>query len=90
MVAGVGLSPRQQSVLDFLRQYEFRHGYAAAIRDVQLGLDISTTSVVVYALDGLERLGYIERVRGQARSIRLVRIVRSRCPLCGCPGDHEL
>ncbi len=60
------------TLLDFLRNYTAKHGYAPSVRDIMDGLGASSTSVVNYRLRVLERLGHIERDRGIARGIRLV------------------
>ena len=58
-----GLSAKQQAILEFLRQF---------IRDIQLGCEISSTSVVDYNLKALERLGHIRRDREVSRAIELL------------------
>ncbi len=67
-----GLSTKQQKILDFLRQFIREKDYPPSIRDIQLGCDISSTSVVDYNLKALERLGYIRRDREVSRAIELL------------------
>src|SRR6476619_5043771 len=67
-----GLSVRQESILRFMRQFIDEHDYPPSIRDIQLGCDISSTSVVDYNLKALERLGYIRRDREVSRAIELL------------------
>jgi repressor LexA len=67
-----GLSPKQQSILDFLRSFIREKDYPPSIRDIQLGCNISSTSVVDYNLKALERLGYIRRDREVSRAIELL------------------
>ena len=67
-----GLSVKQQAILDFLRQFIRDKDYPPSIRDIQLGCDISSTSVVDYNLKALERLGSIRRDREVSRAIELL------------------
>lgn len=67
-----GLSVKQQAILKFMRQFIGDHDYPPSIRDIQLGCDISSTSVVDYNLKALERLGYIRRDREVSRGIEVL------------------
>jgi repressor LexA len=55
-----------------MRQFIRDKDYPPSIRDIQLGCDISSTSVVDYNLKGLERMGYIRRDREVSRAIELL------------------
>ncbi len=67
-----GLSTKQQKIVEFLRRFIREKDYPPSIRDIQLGCDISSTSVVDYNLKALERLGYIRRDREVSRAIELL------------------
>jgi repressor LexA len=67
-----GLSSRQQGILRFMRTFIDEHDYPPSIRDIQVGCDISSTSVVDYNLKALERLGFIRRDREVSRAIELL------------------
>lgn len=67
-----GLSAKQQSILEFLRKFIQDKDYPPSIRDIQMGCNISSTSVVDYNLKALERLGYIKRDREVSRAIELL------------------
>ena len=67
-----GLSAKQQSILAFLREFIDDHDYPPSIRDIQVGCDVSSTSVVDYNLKALERLGYIRRDREVSRAIEVL------------------
>jgi repressor LexA len=67
-----GLSPKQQKILDFLRQFIRERDYPPSIRDIQESCSISSTSVVDYNLKALERMGYIHRDREVSRAIELL------------------
>lgn len=67
-----GLSAKQQGILKFMRDFIGEHDYPPSIRDIQVGCDVSSTSVVDYNLKALERLGYIRRDREVSRAIELL------------------
>src|SRR5207237_10006558 len=56
------------SMLDFNTE----HDYTPTILNLQIGADISSTSVVDYNLKALARLGYIRRAREDSRAIELL------------------
>jgi len=66
------LSPKQQSILRFIRQFIDDHDYPPSIRQIQDGCGISSTSVVDYNLKKLEGDGYIRRDREVSRAIELL------------------
>lgn len=66
------LSARQRAILDFLRAFAEEKGYPPSIREIVLGCDVSSTSVVDYNLRALERGGYIRRDREVSRGIELL------------------
>jgi hypothetical protein len=55
------LNERSRVVLDFIRGFVRRHRVAPSIREIMVGCDLSTTSVVEYYLQRLEREGYLRR-----------------------------
>jgi repressor LexA len=65
------MSERQRRILRFLEEYIRENSYPPSIREIQSALDLSSTSVVDYNLNLLERRGLIERERRASRSIRL-------------------
>jgi len=67
-----GLSEKQDSILRFMREFIDEHDYPPSIRDIQVGCDISSTSVVDYNLKALERLGHIRRGREVSRAIEVL------------------
>lgn len=64
-------------VLRYIGRYVAENGYPPSVRDIQHGLTISSTSVVDYHLQKLEKAGEIEREPGVARAIRLVGEVKA-------------
>lgn len=66
------LSPKQQKILQFIRDFVREKEYPPSIRDIQIGCGISSTSVVDYNLKALERRGFIRRDREISRAIELL------------------
>jgi len=67
-----GLSAKQQGILKFMRQFIDERDYPPSIRDIQVGCDISSTSVVDYNLKALEQKGFIRRDREVSRGIEVL------------------
>ncbi len=63
---------KQQHIIDFIRQFLGDRGYPPTIRDIVSGCGISSTSVVDYNLNRLEKEGYIRRHREVSRGIKLL------------------
>ncbi len=70
------LSARQRQILDFIRRFQRKSGFPPTIRDIVSGCNVSSTSVVDYNLDILEKLGYIRRHRELSRGIELTNVSR--------------
>jgi repressor LexA len=68
-----GLSERHKKILVFLEKYTDTYGYPPSIREIGDGTSISSTSVVNYYLDQLEKMGHIKREDHISRGIRLVK-----------------
>lgn len=66
------LLSKQRSILDFIRQFLQDRGYPPTIRDIVSGCGISSTSIVDYNLNILERKGHIRRHREVSRGIELL------------------
>lgn len=67
----MSLSERQQKILEFVKSFTLANGYPPTIREIGAAVNISSTSVVNYNLDALQRGGYITRDRTVSRGIRL-------------------
>ena len=67
----VGLSERQSHMLDFIKTFLLDNGYPPTIRQIGVGVGITSTSVVNYNLNILENTGLIARDRTVSRGIRL-------------------
>jgi len=82
-----GLGERHQRILDFLLEYQRENKYPPSIREIGNKTGITSTSVVNYYLDQLEKKGMIERDRKISRGVRLSGVNSSvdtlRIPILG-------
>src|SRR5438270_13861142 len=67
----MALSLRQEGILKFIREFSTGNGYPPTIREIGKQVGISSTSVVNYNLDKLEKEGLIERDRTISRGLKL-------------------
>ena len=67
-----GIGERHQKILDFIQEYQRKYKHPPSIREIGENCDISSTSVVNYYLDQLEKNGYIERDRKISRGLRVI------------------
>ena len=66
------LSDKQKHIINFVGRFLVDRGYPPTIRDIQAGCGLSSTSVVDYNLNILEREGYIRRHAEVSRGIELL------------------
>jgi repressor LexA len=82
-----GLSARQKVVLEFIQGFIKENGYPPTIREIGRACGISSTSVVNYNLNKLEREGLLVRDREVSRGLKLRSPLQSgnviRVPLVG-------
>ena len=65
------LTPRRKQILDFIRSFIGKRGYAPSVREIASGCGLNSLAIVVHHLNILEREGYINRHREVSRSIEL-------------------
>lgn len=65
------LTPRQERILAFLAEFIDEKGYPPSYRQIAQACQISSTSVVDYNLDVLEREGFLRRDRDISRGLEL-------------------
>lgn len=66
-----GISQTRQRILELIRDFLGKRGYAPTVRDILKECNLSSTAVVQHHLNVLERQGDIERDAKVFRSIRL-------------------
>jgi repressor LexA len=74
----IKLSRRQKKMLVFIGDFVDENGYPPTIREIGKACDISSTSVVNYNLNKLEREGLLARDREVSRGLRLLTNVPGR------------
>lgn len=79
------LSARQTCILNFLREFIQDHSYPPSIRDICKACNISSTSVVDYNLNILEKAGFIKRDPDVSRGIEVVELSEQRRRLMRVP-----
>jgi len=67
------LSERQRAIMSFIGERIDTTGFPPTIRDIGDACKIGSTSVVNYNLNKLTDWGFITRVRGKSRGLRLTR-----------------
>ena len=66
------LSARQESILQFIKEFMNERSYPPTVRDIQNGCNVSSTSVVDYNLHKLQSMGYLKREPEVSRGISLI------------------
>ena len=78
------LSPRQQNILQFIRDFMDERNYPPSVRDIVQGCSLSSTSVADYNHNILGEQGYIRRARDISRGIELMGETRPvKVPIVG-------
>jgi repressor LexA len=65
------LTWRQQRILQFIRDFAERYGYAPSMREIGEAAELASASGVSYQLSILQRKGFLRRTPGRPRSIEL-------------------
>lgn len=65
------LTARQQQILQVIRNFAQRRGYAPTLRQIGEATGLASRSSVSYQLSILQRKGYLRRIAGRPRTIEL-------------------
>ena len=65
-------TPRQQQVLDAIRDHIRILGFPPTLRELGAMLGLRSSATVAHYLEVLEQKGYIQWERGKARTLRLL------------------
>ncbi len=65
------LTPKQKSVLDYLRAFTEDHAYAPSYREIAEHLGLKSVATVAEHVETLERKGFLSKDRLEARSIQV-------------------
>ena len=60
------ITPKQQEILDFIKQEIISRGYPPAVREICEAVSLKSTSSVHSHLETLEKNGYMKRKRVRA------------------------
>lgn len=66
------ISPKQQQILDYIKQCILQKGYPPAVREIGEAVQLKSTSSVHFHLNALEDNGYIRRDPTKPRCIEIV------------------
>ena len=73
MARTADLTARQRNILDYIIEYQERHGYPPTIREIGEFFNIKSTNGVSDHLRALERKGYISRSGQQSRGLSILK-----------------
>lgn len=63
------ISDKQIKILKFIDVHYTVYGYPPSVREIQSTLEMSSTSVVSYHINGLVDYGFLQREDGKARTL---------------------
>lgn len=64
-----GLTPRQRAILDAITASIDERGYPPSVREIALGVGLTSSSSVAYQIGILEKLGYLRRDPNRPRAL---------------------
>ncbi len=65
------LHSQQRRIFTFIKRFMDRYSYGPTMREIMIGLDISSTSVVYYHINRLVETGFLEKGQGISRGLRI-------------------
>ena len=68
----IGLTARQSELLAFVREFEHGHGFTPSYAAMKEALGLSSASSIHRLVCGLEERGYVSRIHGRARCLKLL------------------
>lgn len=73
------LTPKKMRILEFIRQYQRKHGYSPTMQEMADSMHITKVTVFEH-VTGLEKRGLLRRSRHRARSLELTEHGRAAFP----------
>lgn len=67
----------QAEILEFIPEYTRTHGWPPSVREIMVATGLKSTSSTDYHLSALEADGFIVRIPGIARGIKILQEVES-------------
>ena len=77
------LTEAQEQLYNWLAEYIRQHQHSPSIRQMMQAMNLKSPAPVQSRLEHLRTKGYIEWTEGKARTIRIVRLLRSGVPVLG-------
>ncbi len=65
------LTKRQKQVLDFVRSFSKKHGYAPSLEEIKECLGLSSISTAHFHISNLKKLGLIRKIKNGPRTIEI-------------------
>jgi len=65
------ITKRQKQVLDFIKFFKQKRGYAPSLEEIKKHLQLSSISTIHYHVSKLEKEGYITKLKNRPRAIKL-------------------
>lgn len=69
----VQLSDKQAEVFWYIRDYQDKNSWSPTVREIANAIGVGSTSTVYAYLKTLEKKGFIERMKGSPRAIKILR-----------------
>ena len=68
-----GLTKKQSGIYDYIKQYIEQNKYSPSYEEIKKEIKLSSKSGVHIYIKSLEERGWITRISGKARSIKLIK-----------------
>lgn len=66
------ITKKQKEVLDFIKSYSKKKGYAPSLQEISKHFKLSSVSTAHFHVSKLEKEGYLERLKNRARAISVL------------------
>lgn len=66
------ITKRQEEILTFIKKYSAEHGYPPSIREICLGVGLSSPATVFVHIKNLEKAGFIKSTNNKFRTIEIL------------------
>jgi len=68
-----GLTKKQSGIYDYIKEYIEQNKYSPSYEEIKKKIKLASKSGVHVYVNALEERGWITRIRGKARSIKLIK-----------------
>lgn len=77
------LTTTQQKIFEFIKTFIKEYQYSPTLAEIARGIGAQNRSLICYHVQALERAGFIDRLPGKNRQIRLKAKTAAKIPLLG-------